>query len=213
MHRSHLAPIYISSPQLSRLHRHRSFILPNGQHDKLHSELTNASFLTMCNSPCCTISCLMDAAKQNVGRIVVSSLILRILALIHCWIYEHSPTYIFLLTSSRWKLLTEINKYWPGCRQLAWFPRHRVLPTHSWTTVTVKLQTFQPHIHLNCRSTSKLSHSIPWIRPQKDALLLSIALSKPHLRTIAPNVFLAWKLCLSFAMALSNTWNSFLSKI
>ena len=123
------------------------------------------------------------------------------------WIYEHSPTYIFLLVTSRWKLLTEINKYWPGCRQLAWFPRHRVLPTHSWTTVTVKLQTFQPHIHLNCRSTSKLSHSIPWIRPQKDALLLSIALSKPHLRTIAPNVF-----CLSFAMALSNTWNSFLSK-
>ena len=120
----------------------------------------------------------MQLTKMLGALLCLICLILRILALIHCWIYEHSPTYIFLLTSSRWKLLTEINKYWPGCRQLAWFPRHRVLPTHSWTTVTVKLQTFQPHIHLNCRSTSKLSHSIPWVRSQKDALLLSIALSK-----------------------------------
>ena len=47
---------------------------------------------------------LMDAAKQNVGRIVVSNLILGILALIHCLLNIWIFTYFFLFTSSRWKL-------------------------------------------------------------------------------------------------------------
>ena len=127
------------------------------------------------------------------------------------WIYEHSPTYIFLLVTSRWKLLTEINKYWPGCRQLAWFPRHKVLPTHSWTTVTIRLPSTDPHIHLNYRSTIKVNtlytlDQVPEGRPP--ALHCSFQAAPEG---NCSQCFLPWKLCLSFAMALSNTKNSSLS--
>ena len=114
---------------------------------------------------------------------------LGILALIYYLSNIWRFTYIYIsVCYFTLKTLDGANKYWPGCRQLAWFPRHRVLPTHSWTTVTIRLPSTGPHIHLKADQQSKLTHFIPWIRSQKDALLLSIALSKPHLRTIA-NIF------------------------
>ena len=71
---------------------------------------------------------------------------------------------------------------------------------------------WRPHIHLNYRSTIKVNtlytlDQVPEGRPP--ALHCSFQAAPED---NCQQFFLAWKLGLSFAMALSHSWNSFLSK-